>query len=98
MSIDDDREAIAKILGSTMYSTSIKLWDSSTLINLDTIDGIASLWPKGWTWKRYVRESFGWFAMADDNYTDFVFVPDSNNELADRTRLLRLVLESKASP
>lgn len=98
MSIEEDRQVVAKLLGGSIIGDKynriyVRVSGVDTLI--DTLDGIASLWPKEWTWKRYVISGgLGWIAIKDGPFANTLSVHDTGNELADRTRLLRLVLEA----
>jgi len=58
-----------------------------------TLDGIAALWPKGWEWQRLCDG--GWVASKTRKIDDFIEVPDTGDELADRTRLLHAVLRAE---
>lgn len=60
-----------------------------------SLDGIAALWPKGWTWRRNDR---GWIAFRDGYAGPIPGDPrteDTDDELTDRTRLLLAVLEAQ---
>ena len=101
MTIDDDRAEIAKLLGGEIHGSVLVVFDTDATdhIELDRIEGIHALWPNGYDWtKTQFPNEYRAYSVP---YTIVrATVPDTGNELADRTKLLtkllRMVLEERA--
>lgn len=100
MSIQEDREAIAELLGGHYappgtYGKHIIYREGPADVEIGTLDGIASLWPKGFVWSRNLQPEWRAWKEPAERIDNVATIPCTGDELADRTRLLRLVLEAR---
>jgi len=58
---------------------------------IETLDGLAALWPEGWEWHRYSHEWCAFQPSVRPQQPDII-VPDTGDELADRLALTIAVL------
>ena len=94
MTKEELRDQLVKLAGlSRNESDPIRVyWRGVDRFDLNTLDGIAALWPEGWHWGRWGDGV--WIAQRNDG--KMLEASDTGDELFDRMALTIKVLESKA--